>query len=313
MNNFFTRLDITTQAKLACAYSGVAWGVYWIPLRQMDQAGIYAAWSAVLFYIVPLLFLVPVTRRQWHRIKRCKITYHWIGIIAGSSLVLYSNSLIYTEVVRSILMYYLTPVWSLLLARLVLGEAITAPRLAAIVLGIAGLLVILGADQGTLQPRNIGDWMALIAGMGWAVTAVLLRQDEGNHAREITTLYFFYGTLVAVALALSPLAGNIEIPKLDAIMSVLPWLLVVGPLLLIPGIYSAFWGAPHLNPGVVGLLFMTEISVGAITAALWANETFGVREFVGVVLISLAGLSEFIWPWLSSLVGPGESKKQIDG
>ena len=50
----FKILNISTQAKLACAYSGVAWGLYWIPLRLMDQAGIYAAWSTVLFYAVPL-------------------------------------------------------------------------------------------------------------------------------------------------------------------------------------------------------------------------------------------------------------------
>lgn len=195
-------------------------------------------------------------------------------------------------------MFYLTPVWSLLLARLVLGELISAPRVAAIILGIAGLMVIIGVDQGTYLPRNIGDWMGLLAGLGWAIAAVLLRQDDGSHALEFSSLYFFYGTLAAIALALSPIAGEIGTPDIEAIISVLPWFIIVGPLLLIPGIYSAFWGAPHLNPGVVGLLFMTEISVATVTAALWANEPFGLRELSGVVLISLAGLTEFFWPWI---------------
>jgi len=298
MREAFSNLNIVTQAKLACAYSGVAWGLYWIPLRLMDQAGVYAAWSTVLFYAVPLLFFLPWTGRQWRLICRCKMSYHWIGITTGISLVLYANAMLYTEVVRGVLMYYLTPVWSLLLARIVLGEVITPPRIASIVLGIAGLLAILGIDQGNLLPANIGDWMGLLAGIGWAVAAVLLRQDDGSHARDFSTLYFFYGTLAAIALALSPIAGELEVPDLAAIRSVLPWFIVVGPLLLIPGIYSAFWGAPHLNPGVVGLLFMTEISVATVTAALWANEPFGVRELTGVVLISLAGLSEFLWPYL---------------
>ena len=164
---------------------------------------------------------------------------------------------------------------------------------------LAGLLTILGVDQGTLLPHNIGDWMGLLAGIGWAVGAVLLRQDDGSHAQEFATLYFFYGTIAAIALAMSPIAGHIEVPDIEAIRSVLPWFIVVAPVLLIPGIYSAFWGAPHLNPGVVGLFFMTEISVATITAALWANEPFGLRELTGVVLISLAGLSEFLWPLLS--------------
>ena len=55
------------------------------------------------------------------------------------------------------------------------------------------------------------------------------------------------------------------------------------------------WGTPKLNPGLVGLLFMTEISVGAITAALWSGEPFGWREAIGVILISLAGIMESLW------------------
>ena len=40
---------------------------------------------------------------------------------------------------------------------------------------------------------------------------------------------------------------------------------------------------------------MTELSVGGITAAIWANEPFGMRELIGIVLISLAGLVEFLY------------------
>jgi drug/metabolite transporter (DMT)-like permease len=54
------------------------------------------------------------------------------------------------------------------------------------------------------------------------------------------------------------------------------------------------WGTPHLNPGIAGLLFMTEIIVGSSTAAILANEPFGLREITGIVLITLAGLSETI-------------------
>ena len=41
---------------------------------------------------------------------------------------------------------------------------------------------------------------------------------------------------------------------------------------------------------------MTEISVGAASAALLTQEPFGGREIVGVSLIVLAGLAEVILP-----------------
>jgi drug/metabolite transporter (DMT)-like permease len=73
-------------------------------------------------------------------------------------------------------------------------------------------------------------------------------------------------------------------------------LLPIVLLLVLPGYFAITWGTPQLNPGTVGLLFMTEISVGAISAALLTNEPFGIREITGIVLISLAGLAEVLLP-----------------
>ena len=100
--------------------------------------------------------------------------------------------------------------------------------------------------------------------------------------------------IAAVLLALSPLAGEIEFPSWSAVVGVLPWAIPIA-LIVIPGAYAAFWGAPHLNPGLVGLLFMTELSVGGITAAIWAGEPFGWRELAGISLITAAGLVEFLY------------------
>ena len=290
----FSRLSLTTRASLACAYSGVAWGLFWIPLRGMDRAGVTAAWATVLFYGIPLLLFLPWILRNWRRIANGGWNLHFIGIATGTSLAFYSNAMLYTEVVRGLVLYYTTPVWSLLLARLVLGEAITGARVLAIAFGIAGMLVMFGVDLGFPWPKNTGDWMALIGALIWAVAAVLLRTDDGSRSMEICSVYFFYGVIAATVLAISPMAGDISAPDWSDIVGVLPWALPIA-LIVIPGAYAAFWGAPHLNPGVVGLLFMTELSVGGITAAIWANEPLGVRELTGIALITIAGLSEFLY------------------
>jgi drug/metabolite transporter (DMT)-like permease len=290
----FSGLSLKARASLACAYSGVAWGLFWIPLRGMDSAGVTDAWATVLFYGLPLLLFSPWIFVNWRRIVGCGWSLHFIGIATGISLAFYSNALLYTEVVRGLVLYYTTPVWSLLLARIVLGESITPARVLAIVFGLAGMLVMFGVDLGYPWPKNIGDWMALIGALGWAVAAVLLRKDDGSRSTEICAVYFFYGTIAAILLALSPLAGEIDVPDWPTIVDVLPWSIPIA-IIVIPGAYAAFWGAPHLNPGVVGLLFMTELSVGGITAAIWANEPLGARELTGIALISLAGLIEFLY------------------
>ena len=92
-------------------------------------------------------------------------------------------------------------------------------------------------------------------------------------------------------------------------------LVLVVVLVVIPGTFAALWGTPLLSPGIVGILFMTEISVGTVTAALWAGEPFGLREIVGVLLISGAGLAEslqapFAWRRTKTGTGPAPRGRQ---
>ncbi len=287
-------MSLKARASLACAYSGVAWGLFWIPLRGLDAAGVDGAWATVVFYGIPLLLFLPWIVRHWRRILRGGWSLQWIGIATGASLAFYSNAFLYTEVVRGLVLYYTTPVWSLLLAWIVLGEKITPARALAIPFGLAGMLVMFGIESGFPWPRNVGDWMALIGALGWAVAAVLLRRDDGSRSTEICAVYFFYGVITAILMALSPMTGDLEVPEWAVVVDILWWTIPIA-LIIIPGAYAAYWGAPHLNPGVVGLLFMTELSVGAVTAAIWADEPFGLREILGILLITIAGLAEYIY------------------
>ena len=83
-----------------------------------------------------------------------------------------------------------------------------------------------------------------------------------------------------------------QIPKIEQVLPALPLLLIFMALLVLPGTYASLWGPKYLSPGIVGLLFMTEIIVGAISVALLAGEPFGIRELMGVLLIAGASMLE---------------------
>jgi drug/metabolite transporter (DMT)-like permease len=82
------------------------------------------------------------------------------------------------------------------------------------------------------------------------------------------------------------------LPTASQVSPALPILLIFVILFILPGTLATLWGPKFLNPGLVGLLFMTEIVVGSISVALLAGETFGVREIIGIVLISSASMIE---------------------
>ena len=104
---------------------------------------------------------------------------------------------------------------------------------------------------------------------------------SGNYGAAVASQANVGGSTSALALAKSLGREDLLVPAI---------LLVV-----MTGVYASMWGTPKLNPGLVGLLFMTEISVGAITAALWSGDPFGWREVIGIILISAAGMMESLW------------------
>lgn len=284
------KVSLERRARLACLFAGAAWGLFWIPLRALEEAGLNGLWITVFFYLVPTICLVPAALWRWKHIKAGGARLQITSLLAGGALLLYSMAIVYTDVVRAMLLFYLTPVWATLLARLALGEAITLTRLIGMLLAIAGMLTIFGLGVRFPVPENTGDWLGAGAGFLWAIAAVSIRMGQSLSAIELTLGYFQWSLILSGVAAL--LLAPEHMPSVDAVLPAMPLVLVFTAFLVLPGTYASLWGPKFLSPGVVGLLFMTEIVVGVITVALLAGEPFGLREMIGVALISSGSMVE---------------------
>lgn len=282
--------SLDTRARLACFYAGAMWGLFWVPLRHMAEAGIHEVWITPLYFLVPTVIALPLVIIRLPSIIRGGMTLQLTMLASGTALTLYSTSIVYTDVVRAIMLFYLMPFWSIVLARIFLKEEITPVRIVSMILGAIGLLVLFGLGAGWPIPRNVGDWIGLFAGFFWAVTTVRMRKYEEQSSIDLTIGFFVWSVILssAIAVMLVPL----QFPSMDQVISVLPVLGVFMLLIIVPGTYASLWGPKFVNPGVSGLLFMSEIVVGAISVALLAGEPFGSREMAGVILIAGASLLE---------------------
>ncbi|MDF1750695.1 MAG: DMT family transporter [Alphaproteobacteria bacterium] len=287
-----TKFETEHVAMVATAISGLVWGTFWIPLRALDDNGITGVWAIVLFYLLPTILLVPVIFLRWRQLMQGGWSLHIAGMFAGTALVLYAGSLVFTNVVHALLFFYLTPLWSTLLARIVIGEAITGARWGTIGLALIGLLLILKIDKGFDNTLRPGDWMGIASGVVWAISAVLMKSDSAGNGVDFAVSYFVWGSVAALVLTAVPLEGLTRVPDWQTIRAVLPWITPFVLFLVIPSAFAVMWGATVLSPGLLAILFMTEISAGTVTVAIWANEPFGLREIVGVVLITAAGVFE---------------------
>ena len=282
--------SLEVKAKFACLYAGAVWGLFWIPLRALEEADIHGLWITVVYFLIPTIFLIPVTLKRWKHVKMGGLSLQLTAMISGGALLLYSTSIIYTDVVRAILLFYLTPIWATILARIFLGDAITLSRILSMAMAILGMLTIFGLGAGFPIPKNIGDWLGIASGVLWAVATVRLRMSESHSAIELTAGFFQWSLIFSASAAF--LLAPAYMPRVEQALPTLPLLLIFMALLVLPGTYASLWGPKYLSPGIVGLLFMTEIVVGAISVALLAGEPFGIRELAGILLIAGASMLE---------------------
>jgi drug/metabolite transporter (DMT)-like permease len=278
-----------TLAKLMVAYSGVAWGLFWLPLRTLEAAGIGKLWTLLLFNGLPFLLALPVIAWRWRT-----LAHGWrlwsVGLAMGATQVLYSLSLLKTEVVDAIVLFYLNPIWAMLLARIFLGERLTPLRWMAIAMAFVGMATVLGTGATLPIPKNSGDWLAVAAGMGWAASIILLKFNQDARPIDLTLQ-----NCIGTAILLVPLVWLMDpgaAPAAGIVAAQLWWLIPFIILVFMTGVYSSMWAVPLLPPAIVGLLYMTEISSGAISAALLSGERLGWREAIGIALITLAGALE---------------------
>lgn len=281
----------TLLPSLGIVAGGALWGLFWLPIRWLEQLGLEGAWPGALIYAGTLCFLVPVALVRWRRYIAQWKALLICGLFTGTAFSLYSTSLLLTDVVRAILLFYLTPIWGTLLGIAVLGERLTMARGLALLMGIGGLLVVLGAGISIPWPRNLGDWLALLSGMAWAYGSLKVFQF-GEVAIPEQLVAFAGGSLV-VTFATILLGGSAFGGMADpgALLDVMPIALLLA-LYVLPMLVLTIWPATMLTPGRVGMLLMSDVIVGVLSAAAWSGEPFGWREALGTVLIVGAGFVE---------------------
>lgn len=276
---------------LCVAVSGIFWGLFWLVLRAFENYGFNGAWPGLIVYCVCFVMLLPFLPYRWSLIKRNASAIIVTGFFAGTSFALYATSLILTDVVRTLLLFYLTPVWSTLLGIFFLGERATIARVAALVLGFTGLLIVLGLGEGFPWPRNLGDWLGLAAGVFWSYGTMKAFQNKNFATYELILAFVFSG---AVILALAVIIGGAVFgspPSLTEVRNALPLMLFAG-LYALPMLYLTIWPVKLISPARVGILLMGEVVIGVASAALLSGEPFGMREAMGTILILSAAVVE---------------------
>ena len=279
-----------TGSETAIVISGALWGLYWIPVRHLEASGVGVVWITLGLFVVGLAIFAPILIR--HPPARAVFTPRMLttGLLTGGAFVLYSVSIVLTEVVTAILLFYLSPVWATVLGRVLLAERLTGSRLAALALGLGGLWVVLGGESGVPLPRNSGDWCALIAGVIWAFGTLRVHQDSMVSPVAHAASLFAGGAVVIAIISLLPVMAG----PAPAVTAQAAAIILIVAVLSVVSAWGILWGARLISPGRAGLLLMMEVITGLASAAVLAGEPFGMTQAIGSMLIVAAALVEVL-------------------
>lgn len=276
----------------AVALCGAMWGVFWVPLRWFDGAGIGGGWVALIFNAVALLSALPwlMRRAAWRGFADQAIN----GLLLGTAFSLYTVSLVMTDVIHAILLFYLTPVWSTLGNWLIYRERLDGGRALAMVLGFAGLAAVLGVTEGLPMPRNLGDVVALASGMFWAAGSIRSFRRPSERIALPVFSFSLGGVISSLIILMAAAQAGLPLSVPGPLAAMLPWIVLVALVLFVPPNFLVLWAAQRIDPARVGILLMTEVLFGSISAAILSGEPFTLMEGIGTALIVAAGLIEVL-------------------
>lgn len=204
---------------------------------------------------------------------------------------------------RASIIAFTMPVWSAVLGAFVLDEPITNFKIWGLVLGLAGLGVLIGEDLIVFGGAPLGALFMLGASLSWAIGTVWFKKYCWT--TPVSTMVGWQ--LAAAAVPITLVAIMFE-PAPDLTQLSGKAVLALGYVFALPMIFCqwAFFKVVTMFQASVASMGTFAVPVvGVFSSALVLGEPVGWRELIALVLILMALASVLIVP---SLVAPKPSR-----
>ena len=274
---------------LALVVNAFVWGVSWWPFRQLEQAGLHPLAATALIYLVAVLALAFWWPRAWREVLAHPAL--WVLVVAsGTTNAAFNWAVTIGDVVRVVLLFYLMPLWAVLLARLLLHERLTRLALLRVALALGGAMVILWPEGGGWPlPRTLPEFLGVLGGFAFALNNVMLRREAARSEGARAMAMFAGGALVAAVLA-TVLTLQGHVPGLPA--PAFGWIagaFGMGAAFLVANL-SLQYGAARLPANATAVIMLTEVLFASVSALALGAGTMDARLAAGGLAIVAAAL-----------------------
>jgi drug/metabolite transporter (DMT)-like permease len=269
---------------LALTLNAFTWGVSWWPFRQLQDQGLHPLWATVLIYALAVLAITLWRPAAWGQLLRAPAL--WVLVLAsGTTNATFNWGVTVGDVVRVVLLFYLMPLWAVLLARALLGERLTGAALLRVAMALLGAAIVLWPPGGGLPlPRTLPEALGVLGGFTFALNNVMLRREAHRPEAARALAMFLGGTVVAgtLALALSS-GGGVPLPPPPE-PGWVAGALAMGAVFL-AGNLALQYGASRLPANVTAVVMITEVLFASASAVLLGAGTLTLPLALGGALI----------------------------
>ena len=273
---------------LALVFNAFIWGVSWWPLRQLQLHGLHPLWATALVYALVVACIMLARPGVWRSLAAHPQLW-LLAVASGMTNVGFNWAVTVGDVVRVVLLFYLMPAWSVLAAWAMLGEKPSAGSLLRLLLAMTGVLVVLKSPASPWPvPQGWADWLAIMGGLSFAITNVVLRKYRHTPS-ESRMMAMFGGSGLMAALAALLGMSQALVPAPALAMAGIP--VVLGLSLAFLASNAALqYGAGRLAAATTAIVMLTEILFASVSSAAAGAAELSTRTLLGGSLIVLAAV-----------------------
>lgn len=274
-------------------YQAATWMAGWlVTTLAMTVAGRELATVLPVFVVmimrsgIALILLSPVVF-LWYRgdpVRTRRLPWHLArNLIHYAGQYCWFLALALIPIAQVIAIEFTMPLWTALLAAAFLGERLSASRIAAVALGLIGIVLIMGLGVASFSGgQAVALAAAMLLGSAIIITKALTRTDS---ALTIIFYMFLIQTVIGLPLAISVWTWPPQ--------ALWPWVVVVG----VAGTFSHFCLAKAISLAdatVVVPMDFLRMPLSALAGWLLYGEGVTVWLALGSTLI-LAGNAVNLW------------------
>ncbi|MDG6777311.1 DMT family transporter [Thiomicrorhabdus sp. zzn3] len=277
-----------TRAISALFATSILWGFSWLPLKYFHQMGFDGLSLTLFVYALMFVFIAPflVKRRQeWQGAWK---PLFGIALLGGGAQLAFNSALIYGDVIRVMVLFYLLPLWGVLGGKLFLNETIDRWRWLGMGLAISGAFLVIGGMHALIDPPTLVDLLALLAGFFFAMNNIVFRvAQEVSIRSKLGAMFLGAWVLSAVTVLVvgQPLEVNVGMEAWMAlVLYALVWMMVAN--------LGTQWAVTHLEASRSSVIIIVELVTAVLSASLILGDSMTSWEKIGAGMILISAFLE---------------------